>query len=439
MLPIGDHFTMGPREAAVALELLGTQAVRPVPLGHVPPADRHAGRAARARACGRRDRGRPSPERRSSCERERWLGATGRQGPEIAVEGELELPADALVLDGREQPRSCSRRTRGRPVVVHADTPEDVKAALARPEVACVLVPPSERDAARPRPAGAHVWLEPVVATYSIVALRPRGRPVGRGRPVEVPRGRLGRALGGAGRRRGRDAVVREPALRPGRARAAPRRALRRGGRRAADGGRRGTRPAPARRRRRPGAARRRTPATSASTGPAAAPATATRRRGTSSSRGETVDALAETFERTAGRPLAERLLDCLAAAQAAGGDRRGQQSAALLVVEKDGGYAGSPTASSTSASTTTRGRSRSSRRLHGLHDALFGTTPRRASGSRSTTSSRRAVASGSARLGYDGDLDEPLRALGRQREPRGARRRRRADRPGRPRALRSA
>src|SRR5580765_4630917 len=55
----------------------------------------------------------------------------------------------------------------------------------------------------------------------------------------------------------------------------------------------------------------------------------------------ETVDAIAETFERTAGQPLVERLLDCLDAAQAAGGDRRGQQSAALLVVERDGGYAG--------------------------------------------------------------------------------------------------
>src|SRR5581483_3833165 len=55
----------------------------------------------------------------------------------------------------------------------------------------------------------------------------------------------------------------------------------------------------------------------------------------------ETVGALAATFEATEGRPLAERLIECLAAAQAAGGDRRGQQSAALLVVEKDGGYAG--------------------------------------------------------------------------------------------------
>jgi uncharacterized Ntn-hydrolase superfamily protein len=56
---------------------------------------------------------------------------------------------------------------------------------------------------------------------------------------------------------------------------------------------------------------------------------------------GETVDALADTFEASAGERLAERLLRCLVAAQAAGGDRRGQQSASLLVVERDGGYAG--------------------------------------------------------------------------------------------------
>src|SRR3954463_14333583 len=52
----------------------------------------------------------------------------------------------------------------------------------------------------------------------------------------------------------------------------------------------------------------------------------------------ETVTALAAAFVESEGRPLAERLLECLAAAQAAGGDRRGQQSAALLVVERGGG-----------------------------------------------------------------------------------------------------
>src|SRR5712691_5201812 len=54
----------------------------------------------------------------------------------------------------------------------------------------------------------------------------------------------------------------------------------------------------------------------------------------------ETVDALAVTFEQNGHLSLAERLIECLAAAQAAGGDRRGQQSASLLVVEKDAGYA---------------------------------------------------------------------------------------------------
>ncbi|HEY7603408.1 MAG TPA: DUF1028 domain-containing protein [Gaiellaceae bacterium] len=92
---------------------------------------------------------------------------------------------------------------------------------------------------------------------------------------------------------------------------------------------------------------------------------------------GETVDALAETFEATAGRPLAERLLDCLAAAQAAGGDKRGQQSAALLVVEKDAGYAG---LSDAVVDLRVDDHSRpieELRRLYGIHQALFGRTPR--------------------------------------------------------------
>jgi uncharacterized Ntn-hydrolase superfamily protein len=55
----------------------------------------------------------------------------------------------------------------------------------------------------------------------------------------------------------------------------------------------------------------------------------------------ETVAAIAASFAGSAGRPLAERLVDCLAAGQAAGGDRRGQQSAALLIVQAGGGYGG--------------------------------------------------------------------------------------------------
>ena len=91
----------------------------------------------------------------------------------------------------------------------------------------------------------------------------------------------------------------------------------------------------------------------------------------------ETVDALAETFEATAGRPLARRLLDCLAAAQRAGGDRRGQQSASLLVVEQDGGYA---RLSNVVADLRVDDHPRpieELQRLYELHDELFGTTPR--------------------------------------------------------------
>jgi len=78
--------------------------------------------------------------------RERWFGATGRQVPEIAVAGELELD-DALVLDDVSDDKALHEaHEAGRPVVVRAETPEAVKAALARPEVASVIVPPDHRD-----------------------------------------------------------------------------------------------------------------------------------------------------------------------------------------------------------------------------------------------------------------------------------------------------
>jgi hypothetical protein len=78
--------------------------------------------------------------------RERWFGSTGRRVPEISVEGELEL-GDALVLDDiSETARLQQAHKEGLPVVVRAESAEAVKAALARPEVACVVVPESKRD-----------------------------------------------------------------------------------------------------------------------------------------------------------------------------------------------------------------------------------------------------------------------------------------------------
>src|SRR6476659_7179608 len=91
----------------------------------------------------------------------------------------------------------------------------------------------------------------------------------------------------------------------------------------------------------------------------------------------ETVDALAETFESSSGRPLADRLIDCLAAAQAAGGDSRGQQSSALLVVQRDGGYA---SMSDVVVELRVEDHERpidELRRIYTLHDEIFGVTPK--------------------------------------------------------------
>jgi uncharacterized Ntn-hydrolase superfamily protein len=91
----------------------------------------------------------------------------------------------------------------------------------------------------------------------------------------------------------------------------------------------------------------------------------------------DTVDALAGTFEATAGKPLVERLLDCLDAAQAAGGDRRGQQSAAILVVGPEQGYAGLSDVFVDLRVDDHERPLEELRRLFGIHQQLFGKTPR--------------------------------------------------------------
>jgi hypothetical protein len=80
--------------------------------------------------------------------RERWFGATGRRVPEIVVEGEDDVRLEeALVLDGvGDEERLRAAHAEGTPVVVRAADEEAVTRALARPEVACVLVPPERRD-----------------------------------------------------------------------------------------------------------------------------------------------------------------------------------------------------------------------------------------------------------------------------------------------------
>ena len=73
--------------------------------------------------------------------RERWFGATGRRVPELALEGSLDLEGALVLADVADDAKLREAHAQGIPVVVRAATAEDVKTALARPEVATVLVP----------------------------------------------------------------------------------------------------------------------------------------------------------------------------------------------------------------------------------------------------------------------------------------------------------
>jgi uncharacterized Ntn-hydrolase superfamily protein len=121
----------------------------------------------------------------------------------------------------------------------------------------------------------------------------------------------------------------------------------------------------------------------------------------------ETVDAIVESFERTnGGAPLAERLLDCLDAAQAAGGDRRGQQSAALLVVEHEAGYA-NLTDNIVDLRVDEHERPLEElRRIYVMHQAIFGKTPRE-NWLKVDDGLADELRGRLARLGYDGELGD--------------------------------
>ena len=123
-----------------------------------------------------------------------------------------------------------------------------------------------------------------------------------------------------------------------------------------------------------------------------------------------TVEALASTFEGSSGQPLAERLLACLAAAEAAGGDRRGRQSAALLVVRRDGGYGGTSDVAVDLRVDDHPQPIEELERIYRIHDLLFGETPEEEwldVGPELAAEVEERLAA----LGYDGDLPDALRA----------------------------
>lgn len=70
--------------------------------------------------------------------------------PQIAVEGEVDLDG-ALVLDDLDDAAIRAAFDKGRPIVIRADSQEDVLEALRRPEVSSVVVPPelAELDVVR--------------------------------------------------------------------------------------------------------------------------------------------------------------------------------------------------------------------------------------------------------------------------------------------------
>jgi len=119
-----------------------------------------------------------------------------------------------------------------------------------------------------------------------------------------------------------------------------------------------------------------------------------------------TVDALAETFEAGAEKPLARRLVDCLAAAQAAGGDSRGQQSAALLVVEREGGYGGKSDIVVDLRVDDHERPIEELARLYELHQVIFGKTPRE-QWLDVDDALANELRERLGRLGYDGELEK--------------------------------
>jgi uncharacterized Ntn-hydrolase superfamily protein len=330
--------------------------------------------------------------------RERWFGATGRKVPQIAVEGELDVDG-ALILDELDETALRGAFDEGRPIVVRASSAAGVLEALKRPEVSSVLVPPEKRQLidldlitltygtysiaacdlltgqwgvatqSKFLAVGSVVpWAEPHVGAVATQAYaNPRYGPEGLAllreglsaeevvdQLISADEGREHRQLGVVDREARSATFTGSECLDWA-------------------GGRTGA-------------------------GYAV--------QGNILVSGETVDAMAETFEQSAGKPLADRLLDCLDAAQAAGGDSRGQQSAALLVVEKDGGYAN---LSDVLVELRVEDHERpleELRRLYGLHQAIFGETPREEwlpVDEQLAHELRERL----ARLGYEGELED--------------------------------
>jgi hypothetical protein len=77
---------------------------------------------------------------------ERWFGATGRRVPALAADGDVDVEGALVLDDVADDAALRAAFDAGTPIVVRASSAEEIKTALARPEVACVLVPPDRAD-----------------------------------------------------------------------------------------------------------------------------------------------------------------------------------------------------------------------------------------------------------------------------------------------------
>jgi uncharacterized Ntn-hydrolase superfamily protein len=330
--------------------------------------------------------------------RERWFGATGRKVPQLAVEGELDVDG-ALILDELDDSALRAAFDEGKPIVVRASSAEAVVAALKRPEVSSVLVPPEQRKL---------VDLDLITLTYGTysiaacdlsagqwgVATQSKFLSVGSVVPWAEPHAGAVATQAYANPRYGPEGL-----------------SFMREGLSAEEVVERLTAADDGRDHRQVGIVDREGRAATF-TGSECLDWAGGRTGDGYAAQGnilvsaETVDAMAETFERSAGQPLAERLLDCLDAAQAAGGDSRGQQSAALLVVEKDGGYASLSDVLFDLRVDDHERPLEELRRIYRLHQAIFGETPREEwlpVDDRLAEELRQRL----AQLGYEGELEQ--------------------------------
>jgi uncharacterized Ntn-hydrolase superfamily protein len=332
--------------------------------------------------------------------RERWFGSTGRTVPQIAVEGELDTDG-ALVLEELDDAALREAFDAGTPIVVRADSAESVLAALKRPEVSSVVVPQDKRELLDID------LIRMTYGTYSIAA-------------CDLETGQWGVATQSKFLAVGSIVTWAEPLVGAvaTQAYANPRYGpegleLLRQGLSAEEVVERLTSADDGREQRQLGVVDAKGGSASFTGSECHDWAGGKTGRGYAAQGNiliseETVAALADTFERTTGQPLAERLLDCLDAAQAAGGDSRGQQSAALLVVEKDGGYAN---LSDVLVDLRVDDHPRpleELRRIYELHQAIFGKTPRSAwlpVDEALATELRERL----GKRGYDGELEQAL------------------------------